>query len=243
MFNCGTEVQSAFRLRSITDTRLQISTVQQLHNSTIEKRLMKDKKENKKREKVKYSVREVMRKKYIGLPMPQQWVDAIGEPDSCGSWIIWGNSGNGKTSFAMQLAKCLTLFGKVAYNSLEEGVRFSLSTAMARYNVQEVQGKLMILDKLPMDELIEFLKKRRSPKFIIIDSLQYSGLDKESYKRLIKQFKDKLFIFISHAKGSLPADAVGTAIMYDADVKIYVKNFVAHCKSRMKSGGVGEFRI
>ena len=35
--------------------------------------------------------------------------------------VVWGKSGNGKTSFVLQLCKELTRYGKVAYDSLEEG--------------------------------------------------------------------------------------------------------------------------
>lgn len=37
--------------------------------------------------------------------------DAFGTPERSGVWFIWGNSGNGKTSFVMQLAKALTEYG------------------------------------------------------------------------------------------------------------------------------------
>ena len=51
-----------------------------------------------------------------------KWLASIGKPELTGSWMIWGNSSNGKTSFCLQLAKYLSKFGRVAYNSLEEGM-------------------------------------------------------------------------------------------------------------------------
>lgn len=66
-------------------------------------------------------VREVLNMKFEILPFEGAWYDAFGIPERRGVWFIWGNTGNGKTSFVMQLCKELCRFGRVAYDSLEEG--------------------------------------------------------------------------------------------------------------------------
>ena len=55
-----------------------------------------------------------------------------------GVWFIWGSSGNGKTSFVMQLCKQLTRFGRVAYNSLEEGDDVTMQNALIRFGMKSV---------------------------------------------------------------------------------------------------------
>lgn len=55
------------------------------------------------------------------IPFEGKWRDAFDLPERKGVWLIWGNSANGKTTFAMQLCKYLCQFGRVAYNSMEEG--------------------------------------------------------------------------------------------------------------------------
>ena len=64
---------------------------------------------------------EVLRQKKRTFPFEGAWKDAFGEPERTGIWFIWGNSGNGKSSFVMQLCKELCKFDRVTYDSLEEG--------------------------------------------------------------------------------------------------------------------------
>lgn len=40
------------------------------------------------------------------------WYDLLGRPAPYGTWIIWGLSGSGKTSFTCRLAKYLARFGR-----------------------------------------------------------------------------------------------------------------------------------
>lgn len=170
------------------------------------------------------------------LEFDGQWLKAIGSPELTGTWIIWGNSANGKTRFALQLAKYLAKFARVAFNSLEEGLSDTLRNGVIATGMTEVQHNILFLDKEPIDELKERLRKRRSPDIVIIDSLQYTGLTYEQYKRLRDEFRQKLFIFISHAEGRDPKGNVGKSIRYDANVKIPIIGYVAYPQSRYGGG-------
>lgn len=165
-----------------------------------------------------------------------QWKAAIGNPAKAGVWIIWGESGNGKSSFVMQLAKYLCRFGKVIYDSLEEGIGLSLQMSLKRHGMQEAHGRLVILDREPMDKLSERLSKKKSPNIVIIDSFQYSGLDYRKYLELKERHRHKLFIFVSHIEGKHPAGRSARRVEFDADVKIMVSCFQATCKSRFLEG-------
>jgi hypothetical protein len=147
-------------------------------------------------------------------------------------WIIWGASGNGKSSFVMQLAKYLCSFGRVIYDSLEESTGLSFQMSLKRHKMGEVKKKLIILDREPMEQLEERLRRRGSPGIVIIDSFQYSGLNYKTYKEFKERHPKKLFIFISHAEGLHPAGRSARKVEYDADVKIMVSCFKAWCKSR-----------
>ncbi|MCU7571192.1 hypothetical protein N4241_08765, partial [Riemerella anatipestifer] len=68
-----------------------------------------------------YSYADIAKRKFNTMKFEGDWLELIGEPEVSGCWIIWGLSGNGKTRFALQLAKYLTKFQKVFYNTLEEG--------------------------------------------------------------------------------------------------------------------------
>lgn len=179
-----------------------------------------------------YSPTDILNMNIPSLDFTGDWEASLGKPAVCGVWIIWGRSGNGKTSFVMQLAKYLCRFDKVLYDSLEEGTGLSVQKSMKRHQMQEVSRRFQVLDREPMEQLCERLNKRKSPSIIIIDSLQYSGLSYNSYKQLKERFPKKLFVFVSHAEGAHPAGRVGRAVEYDADIKILVEGFRASCKSR-----------
>jgi hypothetical protein len=166
-----------------------------------------------------------------------QWLASFGRPERTGTWLIWGNSGNGKTRFAIQLTKYLASLGeRVAYNSVEEGASESLRMAFEAENVIESARRMLILDKEPMPELIARLRRPKSPDIIIIDSLQYTGLKYADYKILRDTFRRKLFVFISHAEGKLPAGRVAQSIRFDAFVKIWIEGYQAFPVSRYGGG-------
>lgn len=179
-----------------------------------------------------YSPKEIQSMNIPSFPFTDEWEAAFGTPDRTGTWIIWGDSGNGKSSFVMQLAKYLCRFDKVIYDSLEESTGLSLQNNINRCRMDEVNGRFQILDREPMDELSERLSKRRSAGIAIIDSFQYSGLTYASYKAMKEKHRNKLLIFISHAEGEKPEGRAAKKVAYDADVKIYIRGFRAICKGR-----------
>jgi len=182
------------------------------------------------------SVSELLNTRFKVLDFEGEWLDLIGLPELSGSWIIWGNSANGKTRFALQLCKYLTNFGKVAYNSLEEGVSLSMRKAFVEVGMEEVSNKLVLLDQETIEDLRKRLTRRKSPDIIAIDSLQYTGMTYKSYKSLREDFPKKLFVFISHADGREPSGRVAKSIRYDAFVKIRVEGYKAFPASRYGGG-------
>lgn len=179
-----------------------------------------------------YTPRDILSMKIPCYEFTGQWKDAIGNPAKSGTWIVWGASGNGKSSFVMQLAKYLCGFGKVIYDSLEEGTGLSFQKSLRRHGMDEVRKRLIILDREPMDLLSERLERKKSAQIVIIDSFQYSGLNYDTYRRMKERHPKKLLIFISHAEGLHPAGRSAKKVEYDADVKIMVSCFKASCKSR-----------
>lgn len=182
------------------------------------------------------SIKDIRAYKPTVMEFDGRWLDSIGKPELTGSWIIWGGSANGKTRFALQLAKYLGQFGKVAYDSLEEGLSLSMQKAIGDVGMADNKRSFVLLDKEGVAELEERLEKQRSAQIIIIDSLQYTGLTYADYKRLRDRFRHKLFIFVSHASGREPKGEVGKSVKYDAFVKIYVEGYVAYPQSRYGGG-------
>ena len=170
------------------------------------------------------------------MAFQDKWKDSFGTPEKSSRWMIWGQSGNGKTRFALQLAKYLAQFGQVAYNTLEEGAKKSFQRAIQQSDMSAVKDSFLILDREPIEELAKRLRKQRSPDIIFIDSLQYTGLDNMSYKDFVNEFDNKLFVFVSHADGRSPRGSVAKSARYDADVKIRVDGYKAFIVSRYGGG-------
>lgn len=183
------------------------------------------------------SVTELLNKKHNTLPFTGRWLNSFGEPELTGTWLIWGGSGSGKTRFALQLAKYLAQFTRVAYDSLEEGASASLKQAIKDTGMMEVKRRFIVLDKEPIPELINRLSQHKSPQVVFIDSVQYSGLNYTTYRNLIEQFRNKLFVLISHADGKHPAGRVAKSIRYDAMVKLFVEGYRVPAPASRFGGG------
>lgn len=161
-----------------------------------------------------------------------EWHDAFGTPETTGVWFIWGESGSGKTSFTTQLSKKLTDFGRVAVNSLEEGPSLAMKNLWKLHNMGAVTGKVILLQE-SIDELCVRLDKRKAPRIVIIDSVQYTGLRIKQFHDLVARYKGKvLFIFVSQADGTEPRGSLAKSIMFDASLKIYVEGYRAFSKGR-----------
>lgn len=182
------------------------------------------------------SVNKVLNAKFHLLEMDGEWLSAIGKPELTGSWMIYGAPKNGKTTFAMMLAKNLSRFCRVAYDSVEEGLSQSIQMSMERVGMSEVGGRVVLLDKEPFGELVKRLNKQKSPDVVIIDSVQFMGLTFDEYKRLKTAFPDKLFVYVSHVSGRQPEGQVAKRIWRDANVYFRIEGHRAFPVSRYGGG-------
>lgn len=167
--------------------------------------------------------------------------EAFGQPEQNGVWFIWGRSGNGKTSFVLQLCKELTRYGKVAYDSLEEGDSLTMQNALMRVGMGDVGRRFILLNE-SLKELDTRLKRRRSPDIVVVDSFQYAHIDLKQYEEFIDQHKNKLIIFVSQADGLKPWGRTAQSAMYSASLKIWVEGYRAISKGRYR-GNLGYYSI
>lgn len=178
------------------------------------------------------SVSDVLRLKRETYAFEGAWAEAFGQPEQNGVWFVWGGSGNGKTSFVLQLCKELSRFGRVAYDSLEEGASLTMQNAFVKMGMQDVARRFVLLDREGMELLDARLGKRKSPDIVVIDSFQYTGMTFRDYQAFKERHADKLLIFISQADGSKPAGRTAVSVMYDAALKIFVSGYRAISNGR-----------
>lgn len=186
-----------------------------------------------------YSVSNVLSKNFPTMPFAGEWNETFGNPSREFSALVWGDSANGKTDFMIQWAKYLCKFGRVAYNSMEEGVSHTFQMGMKRHYLESVEKEFILLDREPWDDMIKRMQRRKSPDFLIVDSVQYTGVDRHKYKYLkeLMKAKGKGLLFLSHAQGKSPKGALADFIRYDVDLKIFVEGFKAFPAGRLNGGG------
>jgi len=189
------------------------------------------------------SANEVLTMKKKVLHLSGDFYDAFGTPERTGVWFIWGGSGNGKSSFVMQLCKELTNHGTVAYDSLEEGSSLTIQNTLRRFEMDSVSRRFKLIDCESISELSERITKKKSADFIVIDSFQYTLLTYKQYIEFKNKHKNKLLIFTSHADGKQPAGRSAKSVMYDATLKIWVEGYKAISKGRFIGPNGGLFTI
>lgn len=186
-----------------------------------------------------YSVSNVLTKKFDLLDYNGKWLDSFGKPDRAFSATIWGNRTNGKTAFAIAWAKYMTNFGKVAYNSREEGLSQTIQAAMERNFMDALENSFLLLSKEPFEETFERMMKPKSPSAIFLDSIQTPMINKNlaiDFMDAMKE-KKKSVIWVSQAKGKEPKGSVADDIAYYSDIKIWVEGYKAFPDGRLNGGG------
>ena len=179
-----------------------------------------------------YSPKEISRKTYDTLPWEGRWEEAFGLPEENSTWFVSGASANGKSSFVMQLAYELTNYGLVLYCSYEEGISQSFQERMLLFGLDHRQGSFRVVTTDTIGDLRERLLRRRSAKFVIVDSFQYAGWSYEETKALVDAFPRKSFIFISQEAKGQPLGKPAVRLRYMAGVKVRVVGFRAYCQGR-----------
>lgn len=182
------------------------------------------------------SVNNILTAKFNTLSFDGVWQAAVGNPELTGSWVIYGAPKNGKTSFAFMLAKYITRFKRVAYDSVEEGKSLTMQMQVQRHQMLDVGGRFVLLDKEDINELKVRLDHKKSPDVIFIDSVQFLDMKFSEYKELKARYPQKLFVYISHVQGTQPEGQVAKRIWRDANVIFRVEGFRAFSTSRYGGG-------
>lgn len=190
----------------------------------------------------------ILNKRYEYIPFGREFMDAFGKRQKSGAWIVYGKSGQGKTSFTFQLAREFDRIGyKVLFASLEMGTEADFKDSLLGFMNSSKSG-MIFWDEMPtFEEFDEYLSKQRSPDVIIIDSLQsLEGEMDVTANQLIelrKKYKKKIFIYISHVEGREVQGTMAYRIKRDCFSRIEVNGFRAKYISRGAPGPKGFYVI
>ena len=179
-----------------------------------------------------YSPNDIRKLRVDLLPWDEKWSSVFGCPAMNETWFVCGHSAGGKSSFVMQLSKELCRFGRVLYVSYEEGVRPSFQRRINYLNMDEVQGLFRVVTMDSYDELRSRLSKPKSARFVVIDSIQESGMGYPQLESLVKDFRRKCFVFVSQEMRGQPLGRTAVRLRYLAGVKVWVRGFKAFCQGR-----------
>ena len=176
------------------------------------------------------NLKSLKNKKYKLYEFKGEWKDSFGHPEHGSRWIVYGQSGEGKTDFSVQLANYMSQFGKVLYFSKEQSDKNSIWKCFDRHEMWDNKSVSLVYDE-DFKYLIDKLNKRNYYKTIILDSIDYLKLTEEQYK-ILDTYKNKTFIFISWQEGKKPKSTAGKAIEFMVDIKIAVDGYVAKPRGR-----------
>ena len=145
----------------------------------------------------------------------------IGEPESNFYMVVHGQPGNGKSTWALNFAHYLSNnFGKVLYNSSEEGFSKSLQNKS-----KDMRSDYLFFSNLrTFDDLKKEIEKGRY-RFIFIDSINDMKISPEELQQLRNKNKKSGFVGVLQAtkggnfKGS-------NDFAHDCDIKIRFENYV-----------------
>lgn len=203
------------------------------------------------------------KKKFERLALSDEWKPVMGNLPSEFMIAVYGESGEGKTEFCLQLAKELTRHGSVKWMEYESGHGADIQDGIVRNDFkglpinwddpwEEDKGQQRAIaafvppPDMPMQKnamanrvfisLYIEMSKPKSAKYWVINSVDATGLNKEQVMWLFVKFKKKKgIIFICHSQGTTPILSVSKAIEFYGQVGIHVKHYIARpLKSRFQ---------
>jgi len=176
--------------------------------------------------------------KFKTFSFENKWLDAFGEPEKKGIWLIWGNEKNGKTWFALMLGDYLSKFEKVLYVSAEEGINKSLIDCCKRANLSIKNRSLQFEKYLPIQELDEKLSQRKSARIVIIDNMTIyqNELKNGVFRDFTNKHSKKLFVFLAHEDRKQPYTSTAKLAQRLATIIIYVQGMKCFISGRCPGG-------
>ena len=191
----------------------------------------KEEKKTKKRVRL-LTMRNVYDKKISKFRFSGMWADYVSpEPEDHGIWLVYGAEKNGKTTFALMLANYLRQMARVLYLSAEEGISASIQDTCLQVGIPQECSNMYMYEYMPIEDLWEKLRDRRSAKVVFIDNASYykDELMSREYGllKLVRNFPDKLFVILAHEEKGKPHNAAARQASKLAKVIFHVQGLAA----------------
>ena len=183
-----------------------------------------------------------MSKRFSTLEMGDEYVKCFGEPSDAGIWLIFGKEKNGKSTFALKLAKELSKKKKCLYVSAEEGIDLEFIRACQRAGIDEEDKGLHFIEYEPLEELRERLQRTKSEKIVFIDNITVYNDELKGgiLRELQRENARKLLIFIAHedSTGGEPATSSGKLCRKYAKIICHVEGMNVTISGRCPGGSM-----
>lgn len=177
------------------------------------------------------TARDIYEAKNEVIPLDGEWARAIGQPEYGEGWIVYGKEKNGKTTFALMLARYLSgVTDGVLYVSAEEQpTKNTFKAAMQRAGIT-VTDNIHFVPYKSFAELKVIQKKRRARRVVIVDNLSVYNkkVRPDGLLDLMNEFPRVTFIFLAHEDNDgEPLWALAKTCKLYASVIVNVRGLVA----------------
>lgn len=146
--------------------------------------------------------------------------EIIGNPAKNFSMVVYGESGQGKSTWVIEFANYLAEHhGRVLYNSSEERISQSLKRKLLKYDSDN-----FAIAECQTYKALKTAVRGNGFKFIVIDSVNDMNIKPNQLAELTEMNPDKAFIFILQAtkQGTYKGNS---QFVHDADVLIRLENY------------------
>jgi len=189
-----------------------------------------------------FTLGQLERKTYDLLQISEKYRPHLGTPTKDFSISITGESGNGKTSYGMDLVHDIITHGngRLLYASSEEGDDKTFQDAARRSRLFELNPKkIKFIHQCGFDDIMEELNNAKGEKFrfLVCDSIDSLNLTYNQWVKLKDKHPQLSRITISWAKNGLPKSQYASDIFFMSHIKIIVENYVAIVRSCRFAGG------
>lgn len=171
------------------------------------------------------SLRDLQKARFKTLQFTGNWKELMGTPEERFSVMIYGQSGQGKSTFAINFAEYLSNnFGTVLFNSAEEGISLTLQDKLKNLKSTD----LFISHHKDFNSMKKHLKTSTC-KFVVLDSVNHMNLTPENVEELRNMDKTRGFISIHQVTktGDFKGD---NKFLHNCDVEIVVDNYTPTTK-------------